>query len=157
LKYVNFKEVKAKVTLTQVLEHYGLLAAMKQSKEGFEGQCPFCQSESKRSLKINTDKSIFKCFAPGCQAKGNVLDFVARMEKTTVRGAALKLTSWFNLPTAKGSSREQRAPTQADDTVIKKTESDLTPYFQTLWDYLEAADAPLAQYEALEVLQTALM
>lgn len=152
-RYVDFKELKAQVTLVQVLEHYGLLGVMKPSKEGYEGKCFFCNSESKRSLKINTQKSIFKCFAPGCEAKGNVLDFVARMEKTSVRDAALKLTSWFSLKTAKAPSREKRAPMQAEVTAKAKSDKDLEPYFQTLWEYLETKDAPLAIHEALEAIQ----
>jgi len=49
-----------------------------------------------------------------CKAKGNVLDFVAAMEKCSVRDAALKLTDWFSLTTAEAAGRERQhtAPPQ---------------------------------------------
>jgi hypothetical protein len=56
-----------------------------------------------------------------------------------------------SLKAAKSPSREQRAPMQAEDS--PQADKDLTHYFQTLWDYLEATDAPLALYEALEAIQ----
>lgn len=155
-RFIDFKELKANVTMLQVLEHYQLLSQMQRSKEGYQGKCPFCENPSKRSLKINTEKNIFKCFAPGCGAKGNLLDFVARMENTSVRGAALKLTDWFQLKAAKPPQRHKRAVVQAEGSKDLQAEG-LEAYFQTLWAYLEETDAPLAQYEALEALQKCLV
>jgi DNA primase len=42
------------------------------------------------------EKNVFQCFS--CHAKGNVLDFVAAMEKCSVREAAIKMQSWFQVP-----------------------------------------------------------
>ncbi len=47
------------------------------------------------AFHVNTEKNAFHCFVRG--AKGNVLDFVAAMEKCSVRDAGLKLQSWFCL------------------------------------------------------------
>ena len=49
---------------------------------------------------MSTEKNVFHCFS--CQAKGNVLDLVAAMEKCSVRDAGLKLQQWFNLAVANG-------------------------------------------------------
>jgi len=38
---------------------------------------------------------VFHCFA--CQAQGNVLDFVAAMEKCSIREAACRLQRWFGV------------------------------------------------------------
>lgn len=58
-----------------------------------------------------------------------------------------------SLKAAKPPRRDKRAVVQAEDSAPAKPD-DLVPYFQTLWDYLEATDAPLAQYEALEAIQS---
>jgi len=44
---------------------------------------------------VNTEKRVFHCF--GCDAKGNVLDFVVRKEAVTIRKAALMLSEWFGI------------------------------------------------------------
>jgi DNA primase len=40
-------------------------------------------------------KNVFHCFS--CQAGGNVLDFVAAMERCSIREAALRLQRWFSM------------------------------------------------------------
>ncbi len=50
---------------------------------------------------------MFLCFA--CQKSGNVLDFVAAMERCSIREAALRLQEWFGVggPPARGDMRER--------------------------------------------------
>ncbi len=45
---------------------------------------------------------VFHCFA--CQASGNVLPFVAAMEKCSIRQAALRWQQWFSLGAPDGSA-----------------------------------------------------
>ena len=45
---------------------------------------------------MSVEKNAFHCFS--CGAKGNVLDFVAAMEKCSVRDAALTIQRWYQLP-----------------------------------------------------------
>jgi len=54
------------------------------------------QGEGTDTFHANLEKNVFQCFS--CHAKGNVLDFVVAMEKCTVREAALKMQSWFQVP-----------------------------------------------------------
>ena len=91
--WVDFKQVKASVTFEQLLAHYGLELKPAKGSE-LLGLCPF-HEDTKPSFRVNTEKRVFHCF--GCDAKGNVLDFVARKEAVTIRKAALMLSGWFGI------------------------------------------------------------
>jgi len=45
--------------------------------------------EREDSFRVHLSRNIFPCFA--CQPHGNVLDFVAGLEKCSIREAALRL------------------------------------------------------------------
>jgi hypothetical protein len=93
--WVDFKVIKAAVTMAQVLEHYGHTQWKSVSVEELRGACPLPHCKAKRSFNWNTTKNAFQCFT--CKARGNVLDLVAKMENCSVRDAALKLSEWFKL------------------------------------------------------------
>src|SRR3990170_9048804 len=97
--WVDFKTVKANVSLRQVLEHYQINWLRGKGDE-LRGRCPIhkgeglpCRQAGDRTFHVNLSKGAFHCFS--CHAKGNVLDLVAAMEQVSVRDAALKLQEWF--------------------------------------------------------------
>lgn len=85
-QFVDFTHVKLAADFAKVLSHYGI--AMPREKTQFKVSCPF-HNEEEPSLSVNVAEKKFKCF--GCDAKGSVLDFVARMEGCDLRQAAIKL------------------------------------------------------------------
>ncbi len=91
--WVDFKEIKAGVSFNQVLDHYGIELKPAKGNE-LLGLCPF-HEDTKPSFRVNTEKGVFHCF--GCDAKGNVLDFVSRKESVTIRKAAVMLSEWFGI------------------------------------------------------------
>lgn len=93
--FVSFAEVKRSVTMEAVLTRYGLFAALSPKGNNLVGPCPFCNGKSSRQFQVNSVKNAWHCF--GCKAGGNVLDFVAKSERVSVRTAALRLDSWFEL------------------------------------------------------------
>jgi DNA primase len=93
--FVSFAEVKQSVTMEAVLTRYGLFAALTRKGRNFVGTCPFCKGTSACQFQVNTMKNAWYCF--GCKAGGNILDFVAKKEDVSVRTAALRLDSWFEL------------------------------------------------------------
>jgi DNA primase len=101
--WVDFREIKAKVGIKDILAHYGLLEGLKEKGDELVGLCPF-HKESKGSFRANLTKNAFHCF--GCGAKGNVLDFVSLKEKINIREAGLLTQGWFRL----GSEGSQKAP-----------------------------------------------
>lgn len=94
--YVVFSEVKKAVSLLQVLEHYGLRGDFEKRGERLLGCCPIHKGTTANQFKIDLEKNAWYCFGQ-CKGGGNVLDFVARMEKVSIREAALLLVNWFSL------------------------------------------------------------
>lgn len=109
--YIDFGAVKSAVSMTQVLERYGLLAGMRSTHngDGYEGSCPIHKGSSPDQFKVSVSKNCWNCFSE-CQCGGNVLDFVAKMEGVLPHEAAHKLNEWFNLGLDKQptSPREER-------------------------------------------------
>ena len=83
----QFETIKAAVTLLQAAETYGL----KVSRNGM-ACCPF-HKDRHPSLKLNED--YFFCF--GCGARGDVIDFTARLFGLSPYAAAKKLEVDFGI------------------------------------------------------------
>ncbi len=116
--WVDFQAVKQAVSLGQVLERYGV--KLKRTGKELHGRCPIHQGKGDESFRANTDKNAFQCFS--CQAKGNVLDFVAAMEKCSIRDAGLKLQEWFGLPAGQGpqASAPAEKPVPTDSKLARE-------------------------------------
>ncbi len=111
--WVDFRQVKASVTMRMVLDHYRISGLRKSGGE-LRGPCPIHRGEGARTFHVNLEKGAFNCFS--CHARGNVLDFVAAMDGCSVRDAALKLAEWFNVMSEVGESSPAR-------TAPRKTEA----------------------------------
>src|SRR5947208_4882871 len=74
---VDFEAIKARSDFRAVLGHYGL-APLGQGEQA-KVRCPFHDDE-RPSCSVNLERGIFHCHAGSCGAKGNVLEFVHRME-----------------------------------------------------------------------------
>lgn len=94
--FVDFKAVKAAITMEQVLEHYGLLAKFIKKADSLTGPCPIHQGENPTQFRVSLSKNIWNCFSK-CKRGGNVLDFISRMENVSIHAAALKAIEWFQL------------------------------------------------------------
>lgn len=105
--FVDFKAVKAAVTMPQVLEHYGFAESFKRTGNSLSGPCPLHNGQNKTQFRVSLEKNCWNCFGT-CNGGGNVLDFVARKEGCTLREAALKLCDWFQLPTQEKSPRPDK-------------------------------------------------
>ena len=92
--WTDFKDLKTRITMEMVLDRYGLLEKLKPSGTNLVGTCPIHQGHNPRQFSVSLAKNAFNCFGR-CQAGGNILDFVTRMEKIDLRQAALLLQEWF--------------------------------------------------------------
>lgn len=101
--WVNFKDIRAKLKMEEVLRLYDIAV---KSKDGVQhvGQCPLPGHTEKRditSFSANLKLGIFQCF--GCGAKGNVLEFAALMDSvdpndgSKLRKVAVKLRDQLHL------------------------------------------------------------
>ena len=118
-----YETIKAAVPMRQAAEHYGL----KANRNGM-ACCPF-HNDRHPSLKLNEE--YFFCF--GCGAKGDVIDFVARLFDLSSYEAAQKLTADFGLdpkpPTAAALPKPKRSH-------IRQFREDEMLCFRVLTDYL---------------------
>ncbi len=88
--WIDFKALREQLRFEDVLTHYGVELKVKGTQH--MGFCPLPGHAGKRkspSFSANLERKIFHCF--GCQAKGNILDFAALMERADPSdGAALR-------------------------------------------------------------------
>ena len=127
--FVDFKAVKAAITMEQVLEHYGLMDKFKRGTDSLNGPCPIHKGSNPTQFRVSLSKNIWNCFSE-CKHGGNVLDFIAEMENVSIHAAALKAIAWFNLdPEAmaansdKGESGEAERPVPAPKAAAKPAAS----------------------------------
>ena len=104
--WVDFKAVKAGVSMTAVLDRYQV-NWLREKGDELRGRCPIHQGEGQDTFHVSVSKNAFHCFS--CKARGNVLDLVAAMEECSVRDAAVKLADWFSLSTSEVRSENGRA------------------------------------------------
>jgi DNA primase len=116
-RFVDFKAVKAAVSMLQVLEHYGLAESFKRSGNSLSGPCPLHGGENRTQFRVSLEKNCWNCFGT-CKGGGNVLDFVARKQGCSLREAALALCDWFQLPTQENPARPA-TERQRDETRLR--------------------------------------
>ena len=112
MTWVNFQTVRENLDFTEVLAHLGF-----QTKANGQDQvkihCPF-HDDSNPSCGVNLSKKVFQCWS--CKAKGNVLDFYARMEgfdpeePKELRKAALQAVEVFGIDGGKQDAKSGDQP-----------------------------------------------
>ena len=94
--WVDFKLIKSKVSIVQILERYGALESLAQSGNGerLSGACPIHGGTNKTHFRVSVSKNCWNCFGQ-CQCGGNIIDFVSKKEDVSFRDAALLIQDWF--------------------------------------------------------------
>jgi len=92
--WVNFRQIKSAVPLGAVLEHYGW-KCRKRRGDRVEGRCPIHCGQGENAFHADLRNNGFHCFS--CHAAGSVLDLVAKVERCSLRQAALHLQEWFDV------------------------------------------------------------
>jgi hypothetical protein len=116
-----FNEVKDKLSIQQVIEHYlGI-----QFDRNKKCKCPF-HNDTNASLSIKESTNTFHCF--GCGASDSVIDFVMKYKNLEKFDAVKLLDSDFNLNL---QFKEQNNKTQSIKSYILQCESNIskTDYF----------------------------
>ena len=113
--FVDFKAVKAAITMEQVLEHYGLLDKFKRGTDSLSGPCPIHKGSNPTQFRVSISKNIWNCFSE-CKHGGNVLDFIAKMDNVSIHAAATRAIEWFNLdPESMSADSEQEAASPGEE------------------------------------------
>ena len=120
-----FEAVKQSITTRQAAEHYGI-------RVGRNGMC-VCPFHDDKNPSMKVDRR-FHCF--GCQADGDVIDFVSRLENVSPREAALMLAQDFSIPyedrEPPGRSRRPQPRQESPEQQFKRMERYC---FRVLSDY----------------------
>jgi DNA primase len=121
--WVDFSAVKRGVSLEAVLRHYQI-PGLRRHRDQLQGRCPIHRGHRDDSFRAHLTKNVFYCFA--CQARGNVLDFVAAMEQCSIREAALRLQQWFGISAA-GVRVYPAAADRQNQKLVRKEEGSNLP------------------------------
>src|SRR5580704_5586538 len=135
MDWVSFEEIKKTVPLAKAIEHYGIPLRWVNANS-LRGKCPLPMhgsEKSKESFTATLNKGIggaWACQSQSCakargRVGGNVLDFVAAMERCSVRDAAIKLQTWFLVPAAGGSAAPVGKLSVAEPSAGKEPEPPL--------------------------------
>jgi len=116
-EFISFEYVKAHATWEPVLASYGVEITNRNGAE-LKALCPF-HDDTKPSFGANTEKNQYHCF--GCQAKGNILDFVLAIDVDCddLRGAAIALADTCGIALSDRQPRSARESTPAAATSKK--------------------------------------
>ena len=87
--FVDFREVRSRITMENVLEHYGVLDTFKRTGDRLSGPCPIHGGTNPTQFRVDTEKNLWNCFSE-CKHGGNVLDFIAKKEDVSIHEAAIK-------------------------------------------------------------------
>lgn len=110
---VDFEAIKAATDIVSVIAGYGV--QFKKAGRDYVALCPF-HTEQTPSFHVTPEKGLFHCF--GCEAKGNVIQFVAMKEGMGEREAAVKL-----LATVPGVTPAKSLPTAPPKKILKPGEA----------------------------------
>lgn len=97
--WVDFKSIKGKASMETVLSHYDV-RLRRVGADQFRGKCPLpahSSTKSNDSFSVSFTQNVWSCQSASCIAArsgrlgGNVFDFVAEMERCSIREAALHL------------------------------------------------------------------
>lgn len=110
---VDFAAIKAAADLVAVIEAHGV--ALKKEGRDYVGLCPF-HDDKTPSLRVTPGKGLWRCV--GCNATGNVIQFVARKEGVSDHAAAVRLLG--NLPGVQtGAALEKRLRKKSSSPAVE--------------------------------------
>lgn len=134
-EWVDFKQIKQKISMEMVLSHYQLLKTFRRSSHGLRGPCPIHKGKHNNQFHVDTVKNRWNCFG-GCDMKeleGHVIGFVAAMENVSLRDAAIMIAKWYDISTAyparkeAGEAREREAEKAPQTVTTKDPEKEELP------------------------------
>ncbi|MFT3746146.1 MAG: CHC2 zinc finger domain-containing protein [Pyrinomonadaceae bacterium] len=112
--YVDFKAVKAGVSLEEVAARFGVsLSGVNGSHR--RAKCPLPShpaGDDAKSFSVNVTKQVWICHSTGCaegrrgKKGGDVIELVSVMESCSLREAGLKLAAWYGIEMKSESSRD---------------------------------------------------
>ncbi len=95
----TFKYLKARVSIAAVLQDKGIKTTFRKRGDQLFGPCPVHGGDNPNAFVISLSKNIWHCFTQ-CNAGGDVVALVQRLDNKTYRQTAAYLASLANTPKA---------------------------------------------------------
>jgi DNA primase len=136
MPYVDFAELKAKVSITDVFGMLGIdLQRFKTHGDQLRGTCPIHGGDNPRGFVVTPGKGLWYCFS-GCGG-GDIIKLVSKMRKLTPKEAAELIAERFGNSTV---PRNSTAPPGGNRTVPQNEKGALKPldYLQPEHDHVQA-------------------
>jgi DNA primase len=92
--FIDFAAVRTLVPIETVLKWYRI--ETKPHGEILRGNCPICDSDSKRCFLVTPAKNLFHCFS--CKKGGDSIQLFAFLEECSNKQAAEKMLERFANP-----------------------------------------------------------
>ncbi len=108
-QFVGFNALKQSVSMTQVLDRYGLLEKLHRSGDNLSGVCPVHHGHNPGQFRVSLSRNCWICFGD-CSAGGSIIDFVARIEGVGIREAGLRIQEWFSVPFVERVALNRKPP-----------------------------------------------
>lgn len=113
-----------------IVEVVGESVRLTKSGRNFKARCPF-HSEKTPSFMVSTEKQIFHCF--GCNAGGNAISFVMKMEGLTYPEAIKKLAKKCGIEIKENYSGADAQQSKERETIFRILE-DAAVFYQQFFD-----------------------
>jgi DNA primase len=123
MTFIDFAELKQKVTIIQVAEMLGL--KLTQSGTQLRGCCPIHNGNQDRQFVITPEKGVWFCFGQECNRGGDLIELVARVQKVSQKEAALAIARHFNLVPNTSPERSRNTSKALDPLPYLETEHEL--------------------------------
>jgi DNA primase len=110
------------VAATDIVSVIGNSIKLKKSGEQFLGKCPF-HSDSSPSFSVHPGKKVYLC--RGCNATGNVINFVQDFENIGFREVVEKLAKAANMPIPRNNAEQMHFEKQQGEilSVLERAQS----------------------------------
>lgn len=96
-RHLDFKALKETVPIAQVLAAKGLTEHFKKRGDRLFGPCPIHGGDNPSAFVVSISKNLWHCFSK-CQAGGDVIDLVRRLDRLSYAETAERLASLASLP-----------------------------------------------------------
>ncbi len=172
LDFTKIKEIK----LTDVCGRYKI--ALKFRGDYANAQCPLPthkEGDKGKSFSINLAGNYWRCFSDSCNANnngkkgGDVINFVAAMEKCREKEAAEKLADWFDVGKEKPPQHIAEGVVSRIEKPVKDYQYDTSPtdnikytekvriWFDTIWPIREGETSEVYRKRLLTAITSELI
>lgn len=100
----TIEQIKQVANIVDVVSEY---IDLKRKGTSYQAFCPFHENTHTPAFAVSPSRNTYKCF--GCDAHGDVIEFVSKMDGIEVKDAIIKLANRYNINIAGEVKKEARA------------------------------------------------